>query len=147
MKKWEDYKDMDEAITDYIEHKKQYGVKLNRTQARKAIEKEIPLESKYQDKIINYLRSLPECIKAWKENKGTYSSMNGTPDITAVMKPGGVYFGFEVKRPLLGEPSDLQEKFIENMIDGGGHAYIVITVDEVKRILIREGIIHEKNSV
>ena len=143
MKKWEQYNSMDEAITDYIEHKKQYGVKLNRTQARKAIEKEIPLESKYQDKIINYLRSLPECIKAWKENKGTYSSMNGTPDITAVMKPGGVYFGFEVKRPLLGEPSALQEKFIENMNEGGGHAYIVITVDDVKRILIREGIIHE----
>lgn len=143
MKKWEQYSSMDEAITDYIEHKKQYGVKLNRTQARKAVEKEIPLETKYQDKIITYLRSLPECIKAWKENKGTYSSMNGTPDVTAVMKPGGVYFGFEVKRPLIGEPSDLQEKFVADMIKGGGHAYIVVTVDDVKRILIREGIINE----
>lgn len=143
MKKWEEYATMDEAIDDYIEKMAAYGRKLNRTEARKAIEKKIPLETKYQDKIIKYLRSLPECIKAWKENKGAYSSMNGTPDITAVMEPGGVYFGFEVKRPLLGEPSELQEKFIEDMNKGGGHAYIVVTVDEVRRILIREGIIHE----
>lgn len=150
MKKWEQYSSMDEAITDYIEHKKQYGVKLNRTQARKAIEKEIPKETEYyQPKIIKYLNSLPECIKAWKESAGMYTSSNGIPDVTAIMKPGGVYFGFEVKRPLLGEPSALQEKFIEDMNNSGGHAYIVTTVDDVKRILIREGIIHEdtKNSV
>ena len=72
-----------------------------------------------------------------------YTSSNGIPDVTAIMKPGGVYFGFEVKRPLLGEPSALQETFIDNMNNGGGHAYIVTTVDDVKRILIREGIIHE----
>lgn len=143
MKKWEEYSTMDEAINDYIEKMAAYGKKLNRTEARKAIEKKIPLETKYQDKIIQYLRSLPECIKAWKENKGPYSSMNGTPDITAVMKPGGVYFGFEVKRPLIGEPSELQEQFIKDMNENGGHAYIVVTVDEVRRILIREGIINE----
>ena len=142
MKKWESYKSMDEAITDYIEHKKQYGVVLNRSEARKAITKEVPLEPKYQDKIINYLRSLPECINAWKENKGIYSSKNGTPDITAVMKPGGIYFGFEVKRPLLGEVSELQQDFIKNMAAGGGHAYVVVTVDDVKEILIKAGIIH-----
>lgn len=144
MKKWEAYTSMDEAIDDYIVYMAAYGKKLNRTEARKAIEKKIPLETKYQDKIIKYLRSLPECIDAWKENKGAYSSQNGTPDITAVMKPGGIYFGFEVKRPLLGEPSALQEKFIENMTENGGHAYIVITVDDVKRILIQEGIIPER---
>lgn len=143
LKKWECYESMDEAITDYIEHKKQYGVKLNRTQARKEIEKSIPLETKYQDKIIKYLKSLPECIDAWKENKGMYSSQNGTPDITAVFKPGGIYFGFEVKRPLIGEASELQKNFIKNMAAGGGHAYVVVTVDDVKEILIKAGIIHD----
>ncbi len=143
MKKWEEYSTMDEAVTDYIDKMAAYGKKLNRTDARKAITKKIPLESKYQDKILKYLKSLPECINAWKENKGTYSSQNGTPDITAVMKPGGIYFGFEVKRPLLGEPSALQEKFVKDMTENGGHAYIVVTVDDVKRILIQEGIINE----
>ena len=142
MKKWEDYTTMDEAVDDYIEKMAAYGRKLNRTEARKAIAQKIPLETAYQDKIIKYLRSLPECIKAWKENKGRYSSMNGTPDITAVMKPGGIYFGFEVKRPLLGEPSELQEKFIADVTKDGGHAYIVVTKDDVKQILIQEGIIN-----
>ena len=136
---------MSEAIDDYIVYMTKYGRKLNRTEARKAIEKKIPLETTYQDKILKYLKSLPECINAWKENKGAYSSQNGTPDITAVMKPGGIYFGFEVKRPLLGEPSALQEKFIDDMNDNGGHAYIVITVDDVKQILIQEGIIGENH--
>lgn len=141
MKKWEEYDSMDEAIDDYIEKMAAYGRKMNRTEARKEITKKIPLETKYQDKILKYLKSLPECINAWKENKGAYSSQNGTPDITAVMKPGGVYFGFEVKRPLLGEPSALQEKFIDDMTKNGGHAYIVVTVNDVKQILIHEGMI------
>lgn len=143
MKPWEAYADMNEAIDDYIKYMAQYDRKLTKTEARKAIQKKIPLEQHYQDKIIKYLKSLPECINAWKENKGMYSSQNGTPDVTAVMKPGGIYFGFEVKRPLIGETSALQEQFIESMIKNGGHAYQVITVDEVKRILIQEGIIHE----
>lgn len=141
MKDWHEYASMDEAITDYIEYKKQYGTVMNRTQARKEITKKIPLEGHYQDKVIKYLKSLPECINAWKENKGSYSSQNGTPDVTAVMKPGGVYYGFEVKRPLVGEASALQEKFIEHMNKNGGHAYIVITADDVKQILIQEGMI------
>lgn len=143
MKKWEDYTSMDEAIDDYIKKMQAYGKKLNRTEARKEIRKKIPLESVYQDKIIKYLKSLPECIKVWKENKGAYSSQNGTPDITAVMKPGGIYYGFEVKRPLVGELSDLQEKFINDTIASGGHAYEVVTVDEVRKILKDNGILKE----
>ena len=134
MKKWEEYKSMDEAIDDYIEKMKAYGKNLTRTQARKEIPKKIPLETVYQDKILKYLKSLPECIEAWKENKGTYSSKNGTPDITAVMT-GGIYYGFEVKRPLVGKLSDLQEQFINKMIAAGGHAYEVITVEDVRKIL------------
>ena len=150
MKKWEQYSSMDEAITDYIEHKKQYGVKLNRTQARKAIAKEIPKEQAYQTKIKNYLETLPECIDVWKETvMGPQSSNQGVPDVAAIMKPSGIYFGFEIKRPLIGKLSERQRARIQKINDGGGHAYIVTTVDDVKRILIREGIIHEdtKNSV
>lgn len=142
MKKWEEYASMDEAIDDYIEKMKAYGKTLTRSQARKDIPKKIPLEPVYQDKILKYLKGLPECIDAWKENKGAYSSKNGTPDITAVMT-GGIYYGFEVKRPLVGKLSDLQEQFINRMIAAGGHAYEVVTVEDVKRILIREGVIQK----
>lgn len=143
MKKWEEYATMDEAIDDYIEKMAAYGKQLSRTEARKAIEKKIPLESKYQTKILEYLRSLPECIDTWKESAGAYASSNGTPDVTALMKPGGIYFGFEVKRPLLGKLSEIQRARIQKITEGGGHAYQVVTVDDVRRILIREGIINE----
>ena len=139
MKKWHEYKSMDEAVDDYIEKMAAYGKSLNRTQARKEINKKIPLEDTYQDKIIKYLRSHPQCIKAWKESKGKYGSMNGTPDIIAVMNPGGVYLGIEVKRPLVGVVSDLQKKFIEDVNDAGGHACVAITVDDVKSYMRDHG--------
>lgn len=52
----------------------------------------------------------------------------------------GRYFGFEVKRPLLGRVSPLQEAFHEQIRQAGGQVYVVSYVDEVREILLQNGV-------
>lgn len=137
MKKWEEYDNMKECVDDYMVKLSAYGRNLTRTEARKEIIHKIPMEKAYQKKIIKYLETVPNC-KAWKENMGTYGSTSGIPDVTAIIS--GVYYGFEVKRPLVGKLSDIQEATIKELRAKGAHAYVVVTVEEVKKILRDNGV-------
>ena len=93
-------------------------------------------EAKFQTAILQYLNSLPHGL-FWKDSAGAYQS-GGHPDISGVMN--GRYFGFEVKRPLLGRVSPLQEAFHEQIRQAGGQVYVVSYVDEVREILLQNGV-------
>ena len=102
------------------------------TQAKQYIRKNLPKESYYQTKIIKRIRELVPLAFVWKAAAGAYGR-KGIPDICAIIN--GEYYGFEVKRPLLGVVSEIQKKTIEQIKDAGGRAYIVTYEDEIDRIL------------
>lgn len=87
-------------------------------------------ESDIVKSIIKYLKTIPGCF-AWKEHGGMYGTA-GIPDIIACI--GGKFYAFEVKTPV-GKPTALQEATIRKIINCGGRAGIVSSVDDVKRIL------------
>ena len=104
----------------------------NRTLAMQEIRRKIPKESYYQEKIKKALkRRYPDCFVV-KIAQGMYSE-GGIPDVMCIVD--GHYFGFEVKRPLLGKPTKLQEKRIQQIADAGGTAAIVSWPEECFRII------------
>lgn len=124
---YEKYKTLD-ALIDYVSQKKG----CNRTTARKWCIANVPEESYFQKKILDYLEErYPESF-ARKITQGAYSQ-GGTPDILFVYK--GRYIGFEVKRPFFGITSKLQEQTIRQIRRAGGVAEVVTYVSEVKKIM------------
>lgn len=91
-------------------------------EALAALRKEIKKESYYQEKIKKVLKTkYPEAFIV-KISQSLYSQA-GIPDI--LMIHNGHYFGFEVKRPVVGVPSKLQEETIRKITAAGGTALFV----------------------
>lgn len=104
-------------------------------QAMKYIRQHLPEESWFQKNIKKaVLEARPDAF-AWKAAAGPYGRA-GIPDICAII--GGTFYGFEVKRPFLGEISKLQEKTAEAIRKAGGKVYFVSWPEEVHRILQAE---------
>lgn len=119
--------DPDQVIKSIQEKKR-----LNKAQAIKVIRKEVPKESYFQDKVKKALqKSYPDAFVA-KIAQGQFSR-RGIPDILAIVN--GHYFGFEIKRPVLGEASRIQEKTIEAIIKAGGTAAFVSYPEEALQII------------
>ena len=104
-------------------------------QAEKYLRAHLPKESYYQDKIIKHIRELIPSSFVWKAAAGSYSRQ-GIPDVCAVIN--GRYYGFEVKRPLIGVLSAIQEQTIKQIRAAGGRAYVVSYPAEVTEILKKE---------
>lgn len=105
---------------------------LNRTLALQLCRKEIPKETYYQDKIKKALRKRYRGAFVRKIAQGMYSE-GGTPDVMCIID--GHYFGFEIKRPLLGETSKLQEACIREVEAAGGTAAVVSWPEECFQII------------
>lgn len=88
------------------------------------------LESKITAEIMQYLKTLDKCF-FWKEHGGMYGTA-GISDIICCYK--GRFVAFEVKRPGK-QLTKLQEKTIKDIQTAGGQAYVVRSVDEVKKIM------------
>lgn len=88
------------------------------------------LESKITAEIMQYLKTLDKCF-FWKEHGGMYGTA-GIPDIICCYKSR--FVAFEVKRPGK-QLTKLQEKTIKDIQIAGGQAYVVRSVDEVKKIM------------
>lgn len=89
--------------------------------------KKIPKESYYQDKIRKILRQkYPEGF-CRKISQGVYAEA-GIPDLLFIYE--GHYFGFEVKRPLVGRLSDIQRRTIRLIEKAGGTAAVVCWPEE-----------------
>ena len=91
-------------------------------EALKALRKEIKNESYYQDKIKKALKAKYPKAFIRKISQGLYSEA-GIPDILMIYE--GHYYGFEVKRPVVGVPSKLQEETIRQVTAAGGTALFV----------------------
>ena len=101
-----------------------FGLKLSAAAAREKVIDRIPLEKTIQADILKKLRQIGDSCVAWKANSGTYASMNGVPDITCIYR--GKFVGIEVKRPLLGKVSELQQRMADK-IDKAGGVYVIAT--------------------
>ena len=88
------------------------------------------LEKDIVKAIMKYLKTVPCCF-AWKEHGGMYGTA-GIPDIIACVD--GRFYGFEVKTET-GKPTGLQEATIRKILNAGGVAVIVRSVDEVRAII------------
>ena len=102
----------------------------------------IPQESIYQAKILTFLSDAEKdghigAQISWKDMAGPYQR-RGIPDICAIID--GKFFGFEVKRPLLGTASEIQKRTIRKINRAGGIAAIVSYTWEVERILTESGV-------
>ena len=93
----------------------------------------VPRESYFQKKIIKYLRETYPAAVVWKQNNGEYSSMNGIPDVGMVKQ--GQYYGFEVKRPFIGELTSIQKKTMKELQKAGAIVNEVIYVSDVKAVM------------
>lgn len=130
---WEQFSTEAEAVA-FLKTEKEI-VCSTTEQARQYIRKNLPKESHYQDKIIKHIRELIPSAFVWKAAAGAYSRQ-GIPDVCAVIN--GRYYGFEVKRPLIGVLSKIQERTIEQIKQAGGRAYVVTYPVEVTEILKEE---------
>lgn len=140
---------MFEAPSDLIKWLIESGICEDTKTARKWMQQRIPKEKVYQKKIIEHLKALKalKCVDelfCWKEQSGPYQ-IQGLPDVFAIIKykNKSKIFGFEVKRPLLGKPSELQLVTIQKIRQAGGVAEMVTYPFEVDEILKRHGMIKE----
>lgn len=93
----------------------------------------IPLETYFQNKIKDKLKKeFPEAFVR-KISQGSYSE-GGIPDVLMIYR--GHYFGFEVKRPVVGVASKLQEQTIGWVRKAGGTAEIVCWPEEAVKHVI-----------
>jgi hypothetical protein len=88
------------------------------------------LEKDITAAIMRYLKTVPECF-CFKEHGGSYGTA-GLPDLILCYR--GRFVAFEVKAPS-GKPSKLQEVTIAKIKAAKGEAFIVRSVEEVKKIL------------
>lgn len=113
---------------------KVYGCK-NAKFAEKYLRENVPKESYYQKKIMDYVRKAYPDAFVWKEAAGEYSRQ-GIPDVSAIID--GRYYGFEVKRPYFGTLSVIQEQTIKKIRSAGGIAGVCVFPEDAER-LIQEG--------
>lgn len=110
---------------------------IPKSKALEVCRKEIPKEAYYQKKVIKGLKERYPEAYIIKIAQGAYSQ-GGVPDVMVIMD--GHYFGFEVKRPLLGAVSKLQGAAMERIRAAGGTAEVVSWPEEaIKAIEDRRG--------
>lgn len=82
----------------------------------------------------------PKCIAAI-ENLGGYcinlvsSSRSGDPDIIACIK--SLFYGFEIKWKS-DQPSELQKQKINDILDAGGRAYFIRSVEQLIYVITHD---------
>lgn len=88
-------------------------------------------------RIMDYLNDLDQCF-CHKTHGGYFEGMKGKPDITGVIK--GRRFDFEVKADEDCEATPVQKAVIRKFRRAGGIAEVVRSVNEVEKILKKEGL-------
>lgn len=122
-----------EELQDYtIEHNARIKTKKD---ADKFIREKMPKESYFQKKIMDWIKDNVPNAFVWKEAAGPYSR-RGIPDVSCIVH--GRYYGFEVKRPFIGEATEIQKQTIKEIRKAGGRAEIVTSEKEVAKILLPE---------
>ena len=133
LEKYEKDFDENEFVRSFMERKQISTKKQALAELRKLIKK----EGYYQTKIKEALKKrYPDAFVA-KISQGAYSQA-GIPDVMFIKD--GHYFGFEVKRPVVGIRSKLQEQTVRMIQAAGGTAVFVCwpeeAIAEVQRIFM-----------
>lgn len=105
---------------------------VSRAEATKILRRKIPDESYFQKKIIEGLKKNYPAAFITKITLSAYSEA-GIPDILFILD--GHYFGFEVKKPVFGKPTKLQEVAIKRINAAGGTAAVVSYPEECYAII------------
>lgn len=108
-----------------------YGC-ASKKEAEKYLRAKLPKESYYQKKIMDFLKKEYPKAFVWKAAAGAYSQQ-GIPDVCAVID--GRYYGFEVKRPYIGVPSEIQKRTVEMIREAGGCAGFVTFPADVQKMI------------
>lgn len=104
---------------------RKYG--CQKKEALSILRKEIPKEKYFQEKILKAIkRAYPEAY-VQKITLGYYSQ-RGLPDILAIID--GHYFGFEVKRPIVGSLSAIQGRTRDDIRKARGTAEVISYPEE-----------------
>lgn len=115
--------------------------KKTRSEVGKMLYDSIPKEKNFQSAIIKWLQKEYPSAFVWKAAAGAYSRC-GIPDICCILN--GMYFGFEVKRPLVGKATALQLKTLEQIRAAGGVAELVSYPEQVEKIIAENMCRHVK---
>lgn len=118
LEKYEKNFDANEFIKKFMEINHEKSEKAALSLLRKAV----PKESYYQDKVRQALKKKYPDGFTRKIAQGMYSE-SGIPDILFIYE--GHYFGFEIKRPVLGELAPIQNRTIRLIRGAGGTAEVV----------------------
>lgn len=110
----------------------QTGRTLTAAQADKLLRDTLPKESYFQSTILRWLKENYPAAFIWKVQTGPYARQ-GVPDICAVID--GQFYGFEVKRPYIGELAPIQRATIDAIRKAGGRAGVVIWPEDVERFI------------
>ena len=113
LEKYEKDFDENEFVRSFMERKRISTKKQALAELRKLIKK----ETYYQGKVKDALKKRYPDAFVVKISQGAYSQA-GIPDVMFIRD--GHYFGFEVKRPVVGEPSKLQLQTKEFIEEAGG---------------------------
>lgn len=121
-------KDFDENafVKSFMERKQITTKRKALSELRKLIKK----EGYYQSEIKETLKKKYPDAFVVKISQGAYSE-GGIPDV--LMIKDGHYFGFEVKRPVVGIHSKLQEETVRKIQAAGGTAAFVCWPEEAIR--------------
>lgn len=123
LERYEENFDEEIFIMSFMESK---GIK-NKKKAMSELRKLIKSEGYYQGKIKDQLKKKYPGAFIRKIAQGAYSE-GGMPDI--LMIKDGHYFGFEVKRPVVGIRSKLQEETVRLIRAAGGTSEFVTWPEE-----------------
>ena len=115
------------AVKDLMQKKS-----INRTAAMALLRKEVPKESYFQKKIKKALKERYPDAYIIKISQSMFSEA-GVPDVMCII--GGHYFAFEIKRPILGKVSSLQDEAMKRIRIAGGTAAVVSWPEEAFKII------------
>ena len=93
----------------------------------------IPLERTITDEIMAWMKKNE--YWAVKIHGAAYQTA-GLPDIVAIDRKGRMV-GLEVKRPVIGKVTALQEKTRQNINLGGGYAVVVRSLEDAKQAMAK----------
>lgn len=91
----------------------------------------IPLEKTITNEILSWLKK--EGYWAVKIHGAAYQTA-GLPDIIAIDLKGR-FVGLEVKRPIIGQVTELQKRTLENINMGGGYAVVVRSLEDAREAM------------
>lgn len=122
-------------MLDWI--KETSGEPISAADFDKLMRKVLPKENYYQTAVMKWIQETYPSAFVWKAAAGPYSRQ-GIPDVCAIID--GRFYGFEIKRPFIGELSKIQEETIKAIWAAGGIAAVVSFPEQARSAIDSESL-------